>query len=130
MRFSVLYQVAADFVIFLHLAFIVFVLAGGLLVFKWRWVVWLHIPAALWGSMIVIVGWICPLTPIENMLRQAGGLKAYSNSFIEQYLIPVIYPQGLSREIFIVMGMVVIAINVIIYTILFIKRKKKADTKS
>lgn len=125
-----LYQIAADFVIFLHSAFIVFVLAGGLLVFKWRWVIWLHVPAALWGSMIVIVGWICPLTPIENMLRQAGGLEAYSNSFIEQYLIPVIYPQGLSREIFIAMGMVVIVINVIIYTILFVKRKKKAATKS
>lgn len=116
------YQIAADFIVFLHFIFIVFVVAGGLLVFKWRWLIWLHIPAALWGSMIAIIGWVCPLTPIENRLRQAGGYEVYSSSFIEQYLIPVIYPSGLNRGMFIAMGVTVILINVIVYTILFIKR--------
>ncbi|MCK5002875.1 MAG: DUF2784 domain-containing protein [Gammaproteobacteria bacterium] len=125
-----LYQIAVDLIVLLHLAFIVFALAGGLLIFKWRWLIWLHIPAALWASVMVIMRWICPLTPIENKLRQAAGLEAYSNSFIEQYLIPVIYPQGLNRETFIAMGVVVIVINVVVYTILFIKRKRQADTKS
>lgn len=125
-----LYQIAADIVVFLHFAFIVFVLFGGLLVFRWRRIIWLHIPALIWGSMIVIVGWICPLTPIENRLRQAGGTEIYSDSFIEQYLVPVIYPQDLNRETFIAMGVVVIVINVIVYTILIINRKRKADTKS
>lgn len=119
-----LYQIAADFVVLLHFTFIVFVLAGGLLVFKWRWMIWLHIPAALWGSIIVIARWICPLTPIENRLRQAGGAETYSSSFIEQYLVPIIYPSGLNREVFIAMGIVVIVINVIVYTILFNKRKR------
>lgn len=125
-----LYQIAADFVIFLHFAFIAFVLAGGLLVYKWRWIIWFHIPAALWGSMVVIARWICPLTPIENMFRQASGVEAYSSSFIEHYLVPVIYPTGLNHKIFIVMGIVVIVINVTVYVILFIKRKKEASTKT
>ena len=119
-----LYKIAADLVILFHFAFIVFVLVGGLLVFKWRWIIWLHIPAAIWGSMIIIIGWICPLTPIENWLRQAGAQEQYSSSFLEQYLIPVIYPLGLNHERFIAMGLVVIVINVFVYTILFINQKK------
>lgn len=118
-----LYQLAADFILLLHLAFIVFVLFGGLLVFKWRWLIWLHIPAAIWGALIVITGWICPLTPVENRLRQAAGGEAYSTSFIEHYLLPVIYPLNLNREIFIAMGIAVILINAVVYTVLYIKHK-------
>jgi len=117
-----LYQIAADFVVLLHFAFIVFVLAGGLLVFKWRWLIWLHIPAVIWGALIVMVGWICPLTPIENMLRHTAGGEVYSSSFIEHYLIPLIYPSTLNRELFIAMGIFVIVINVAVYTVLFVKR--------
>lgn len=119
-----LYQIAADFIVLIHFSFIVFVLIGGFLVFKWRWLIWLHIPAAIWGALIVMVGWICPLTPIENMLRQTAGNEAYSSGFIERYLVPVIYPSGLNREMFIAMGVVVIVINVILYTILFLKCKR------
>jgi len=120
-----LYQIAADFVVLLHFAFIVFVLAGGLLVFKWRWLIWLHIPAVIWGALIVMVGWICPLTPIENMLRQTDGGEVYSSSFIEHYLIPLIYPSTLNRELFIAMGIFVIVINVAVYTVLFVKRNNE-----
>lgn len=119
-----LYRIAADIVILLHFAFIVFALAGGLLAFKWRWIMWLHIPAAIWAAVIIMLGWICPLTPLENMLRQAGGVEAYSSGFIEYYLLPVIYPSGLDREMFIVMGIVVIVINAIVYTLLFREHEK------
>ena len=118
-----LYQIAADFIVFLHFTFIVFVVAGGLLVFKWRWLMEFHIVAAIWGALTVMMGWICPLTPVENMLRLAGGGSTYSDSFIERYLMPVIYPSGLSRDMFIAMGVAVIVINIIVYTIFFIKRK-------
>ena len=116
------YYIAADFIVFLHFIFIVFVIAGGVLVFKWRWLIWLHIPAALWAALVEITGWRCPLTPIENMLRQAGGDQVYASSFIEHYLMPVIYPSGLNREMFIALGIGVIVINVIVYTILYVKR--------
>lgn len=119
-----LYQIIADCILLLHFAFIVFVVAGGMLVFKWRWLIWFHIPAAIWGAVVEIMGWICPLTPIENSLRQVGGGAVYSASFIEHYLVPVIYPMDLSREMFIAMGIAVIVINVIVYTFLFRQRKR------
>ena len=121
-----LYQLAADFIVLLHFVFIVFAVAGGVLVFKWRWLGYLHVPAAIWAALIAMVGWICPLTPIENMFRKAGGGEVYSVSFIEHYLMPVIYPSGLSREIFIAMGVVVIVVNVIVYAVLFVKRKNRS----
>jgi hypothetical protein len=121
----VLYQLAADFILLLHFSFIAFVVAGGLLVFKWRRLIWLHIPAVIWGALIVISGWICPLTPVENMLRQAGGAADYSGSFIEYYLVPVIYPSALNRTTFIAMGIGIIVINAVLYTLLFVKAKRK-----
>jgi len=122
----VLYQLAADFILLLHFVFIVFAVSGGVLVFKWRWLGYLHVPAALWAGLIVMVGWICPLTPVENMLRKAGGGEVYSVSFIEHYLMPIIYPSGLSREMFIAMGAAVIIVNLILYSILFVKRKNRS----
>lgn len=124
-----LYQIAADLILFIHFSFIVFVIAGGVLVFKWHWLIWLHIPAVIWGALIVIVGWICPLTPIENMLLKAAGGETYSVSFIERYLVPVIYPSGLNREMFITMGVVIIVVNLIVYTILFVKHKREVEAK-
>jgi hypothetical protein len=119
-----LYQLAADLIVFLHFAFILFVLFGGLLVYKWHWLIWLHIPAAIWGALIEIVGWVCPLTPLENWLYQASGGDIYSGSFIERYLTPIIYPSGLNKEMFIMMGVIVIVVNVIVYTILIVKTRK------
>ena len=119
-----LYQIVADFIVLLHFSFIVFVIVGGFLVFKWHWLIWVHIPSVIWAFLITIVGWICPLTPIENMLRQAGGGEVYSSSFIQFYLMPLIYPSAWNRGIFIAMGMSVIVINVIVYTLLFVRRNK------
>ena len=105
----------ADLVVLVHFGFIVFVVLGGLLAFRWKWLPWLHIPAMAWGGFIELSGRICPLTPLENALRRAGGLKEYSQSFIEQYIIPLVYPVGLTRELQIVMGLVLIGLNILIY---------------
>lgn len=124
-----LYQLAADFIVLIHIAFIVFVLAGGLLVFKWRWVIWLHIPAAIWGALIEIVGWVCPLTPIENMLRQASTSEVYTSSFLDRYLAPLIYPAGFTDEMATATGIAVIVINVLVYSIFLIRRKSDIDAR-
>ena len=103
----------ADLVVLAHLGFIVFVVLGGLLAFRWKWLPWLHIPAMAWGGFIELSGGICPLTPLENTLRRAAGLREYSQSFIEQYIVPLVYPVGLTRELQIVMGLVLIGLNIL-----------------
>lgn len=124
--------IAADLVVLLHFAFIVFVVAGGLLALKWRWLPWFHVPAAIWGAVIEFSGWVCPLTPIENMLRVAGGGGVYVNSFIAHYIVPVIYPSGLKRSTQVVLGFIVVAINAVVYGAIFLQRQRKmgADAKS
>ena len=106
---------AADLLVILHLAFILFVMLGGLLLFRWPWVAWLHLPAVAWGALIELIGWICPLTPLEQRFRQAAGEAGYSGGFIEQYLLPLIYPDNLTREIQLALGMLVIIFNAVIY---------------
>lgn len=109
------YLLAANIIVILHLLFVVFVVLGGLLVFKWRWVVFLHIPAAVWGTLIEFQGWVCPLTPLEQKLRQAGGETGYAGGFIEHYIGPILYPAGLSSEMRIALGILLILINMVIY---------------
>jgi hypothetical protein len=106
---------AADLLVLCHLGFIIFVIIGGFLVVKWRWVFFLHLPAAVWGALIEFQGWVCPLTPLEHRLRQAAGEKGYSDGFIEYYLLPVIYPQALTADIQMALGGFVILINLIAY---------------
>jgi hypothetical protein len=118
-------QIAADFIVFLHFLFILFVVFGGLLLFKWKWAAWLHVPAAVWGALIEFVGWVCPLTPLENKLRLAGGDEPYSVSFIEQYIAPLVYPSGLTRDIQVELGIGVVVINVVIYAVFFLKRSRQ-----
>jgi len=110
-----LYGVLADLVVTLHLAFVVFVLFGGLLVLQWRRVRWLHLPAVAWGAAVEFGGWICPLTPLEIWLRMQGGENGYRSDFIEHYVLSLLYPAGLTREVQIVLGAVVLAINLAIY---------------
>ena len=106
----------ADLVLIIHFLFIVFVIFGGLLVLKWRKVIYIHIPCAIWGGMIEFSGWICPLTYLENYFQKIGNADQYGGSFIEQYLLPVIYPPGLTAEVQIMLGIMVIVINLVIYT--------------
>ena len=110
-----LYSISADLLVILHLLFIIFVLLGGLLVARWHWLVLLHIPAAVWGALIEYQGWICPLTPMENQLRHAAGEEGYSGGFVEHYILPIIYPDYLTRDIQIGMGTVVIVFNLLVY---------------
>ncbi len=115
------YRLMADIVVLLHFTFILFVLMGGILSIWWRKVVWIHIPAAGWGVLIEFAGWICPLTPLENRLRAKGGEAGYPGGFVEKYILPVIYPTELTREIQIILGILVITVNLVIYWKVFFK---------
>ncbi len=109
------YRFLADLVLVAHFAFVVFAVVGALLVLRWRWVVWLHLPAVVWAALIEFAGWICPLTPLENWLRELGGSAGYESGFVEHYILPVLYPGGLTREVQIVLGLLVLAVNIGIY---------------
>lgn len=99
----------------IHFGFVIYVLCGGLLILKWKWSVLLHFPAVLWGALLEFRGWICPLTPLEQWLRVAAGREGYSGGFIEHYLLPILYPEGLTHEIQILLGTVVVVVNGAIY---------------
>jgi len=105
----------ADILVGLHFLFIVFVVVGGFLTWRWPRIAWIHVPVALWGALIELTGWICPLTPLENHLRRAAGEAGYAGGFIEHYLIPVVYPGGLTRGTQLMLGIAVVVINVVAY---------------
>ncbi len=110
-------RLAADAAL-LHLTFIAFALFGSLLAFRWRWIPFVQLPAAIWGIFVELTGRLCPLTYLENHFRALAGQDGYSESFVEHYLIPVIYPSGLTRDIQFVLAVVVLAVNVAIYSAL------------
>jgi len=109
------YFALADAILILHLAFILFVVLGGFLVLWRRWLIRLHLPVVVWGVLIEFAGWICPLTPLENWLRMQGGDRGFSGGFINHYLVSLIYPEGLTRELQWLLGALVLAINAGIY---------------
>ena len=119
----------ADLVVGLHFLFVVFVVIGGLLVLRWRWMMWLHLPAAVWGALIEFRGWICPLTPLEKSLRARAGDAGYEGGFIDHYLLPVLYPGTLTREIQVMLGVLVIVANFAIYW-LVMRRKRLHSGRS
>jgi hypothetical protein len=108
-------RLAANAIVLLHLAFLVFVVLGGFIALRWRWVAWAHIPAVLWGAAVEFGGWICPLTPLENFLRQRGGETAYEGTFITHYVLPVLYPAGLTRRWQVILGASALGANLILY---------------
>jgi hypothetical protein len=108
-------RIAADALVVFHLAFIVFVVVGGFFAWRWRWMPWLHVPVALWGATVELTGWLCPLTPWEVALRRQAGQAGYEGSFVEQYILPIVYPGALTPQIQIGLGIAVIAINVVAY---------------
>lgn len=120
-----MYRVLADGVVLVHLLFVVFVVAGAWLALVWRWIPWVHLPAAAWGAFIEFSGRVCPLTPLENQLRQAAGLEQYAGSFVERYVLPVLYPADLTRDVQIVLGALVVVVNVAAYG--YILRKHLRD---
>ena len=116
-------RLAADAVLFAHFLFVVFVVAGGLLVLRWPRLAWLHLPAAAWGVLIEFAGWLCPLTTLENRLRTAAGDAGYGGGFVEHYLLPVVYPAGLTRTDQFVLGGILLAVNGAIYGWLLWRRR-------
>lgn len=120
-----LYVVLADMTVLVHTLFVLFVVFGGLAVLRWRWVVWLHLPAAIWGGVIELIGWVCPLTYLENYLRRMGGESGYRVTFIERYLEPVLYPRGMTQHSHIILGVSAIIVNFLIYFQLWRLSKKR-----
>ncbi len=108
-------SVLADSVVLLHMCFVVFVVAGGLLALRWRRMAWVHVPCAVWGAWIEFAGWICPLTPLEIWLRRRAGEAGFETGFIEHYVLPVLYPSELTRSTQLVLGTVVVVLNVVLY---------------
>ncbi|HHW63928.1 MAG TPA: DUF2784 domain-containing protein [Rhodocyclaceae bacterium] len=110
-----IHRLAADAVLLLHLGFILFVLLGGVLAVRWRRVPLLHLPAAAWGVYIELSGGLCPLTPLENRLRIAAGEAGYAGGFVEHYLLPLIYPAGLTQDVQYVLAAIVVGVNALAY---------------
>ena len=117
-------QLAADLLVILHLLFILFAVFGGWLAVKWRWLLFLHLPAAAWAALIEFQGWICPLTPLEQRLRQTAGQSSYHEGFVEHYVVPIIYPAGLTRDMQMIFGVLVIAANLAAYGFVLIRRRR------
>jgi hypothetical protein len=122
-----LQRLLADAVVLFHLLFVAFAVAGGLLVFWRRWIVLLHLPALGWAAFVEFTGRICPLTPLENRLRAAGGEAGYEGGFIDHYLLPLLYPADLTRELQWTLGAGLVAFNVVVYVLafLFSRREKR-----
>lgn len=118
------YAIAADLLLVFHFGFVCFVVAGGLLVLKWRWLMLLHLPAVLWAVLIEFQGWVCPLTPWEQQLRLAAGQGGYHGSFIEHYLLPVLYPPGLEQQTQLLLGSAVLVINAVVYGWIILRSRK------
>lgn len=118
----------ANIIVLLHFAFILFVSVGGLLVLRWPWLAWLHLPCVAWGVLIEVSGGICPLTPLELRYRHAAGDPGYSGDFIDRYLLPVIYPSGLTRSLQIGLGLALLLFNLIVYVTVW-RRQRKAPAR-
>lgn len=117
------FRFAADAVLLLHLAFILFALLGACMSVHWRWLPLFHLPAAAWGFFVELTGRTCPLTYLENHLRIRAGLSGYTESFMEHYLLAIIYPEGLTRNIQILLAGVVIVVNTVIYGWLYARAR-------
>ena len=105
----------AQMVMLLHLGFVLFVALGWLLVLRWPRVAWIHLPAVVWGILVEAAGWICPLTPLENALRRRAGQTAYSGDFLDRYVVPLLYPEDLTRGMQIGLALVVVVVNGLAY---------------
>ena len=108
-------KILADLVVVLHFLFIVFAMIGGVLALRWRWIPWLHLPCVAWGAAVELTGRVCPLTPLENALRAAGGAAGYTGGFIEHYLLAAIYPAGLTRDMQLLLAGVLLGLNATVY---------------
>lgn len=114
-----IFRLLADLAVFAHFAFVIFVVVGGILVLRWHKLAWLHLPAAIWGALIELMNWVCPLTTWENLFRLRAGLHGYSEGFIAHHIYGLIYPPGLTRGVQLAIAAFVLAVNIAIYAIVF-----------
>lgn len=121
-----LYRILADLVVLVHFAFVLFVVLGGLLVLRWPKWMWVHLPAAAWGVLIEVFGWICPLTPLEVDLRRKAGSTGYEGGFVEHYILPVLYPAELTREVQWMLAGLVVVVNLVVYGVWLVRRGSRA----
>ncbi|MBU8910558.1 MAG: DUF2784 domain-containing protein [Desulfobacterales bacterium] len=121
--------ILANSILMMHFAFILFVVFGGLLVFYRKWISWLHIPAIFWAALIEFSGWICPLTHLENNFRTLAGQSGYNYGFIQHYLLKVIYPDGLTRPVQIILGFGVLILNLLVYAVFFKNHVSKKNCR-
>jgi hypothetical protein len=122
-----MYRLLADLTLVLHLLFVVFVVFGGLLVLRRPRLAVVHLPSALWAAAVQFAAWICPLTPLENYFREKSGAAGYRTGFIEHYLLPLIYPGELTREMQIFLGVAVLAVNGLLYGLLLYRFRGKGS---
>jgi hypothetical protein len=125
-----IYRLAADIVVLVHFGFILFVVGGGLLVLRWPKTAFVHVPCAVWGVVIILGGWICPLTPLEQHLRALAGSSGYSGGFIDHYVMLLIYPPGLTRTVQAVLGIIVLLANLCLYGWVFKQRAQKRKERT
>ena len=121
------YRLLADAIVVFHAAFVVFVVVGGWLVVRWPRVALIHIPAAIWGALIEVAGWVCPLTPLENYLRGRAGEMGYAGGFVEHYVLRALYPEGLTPTIQWGLGLFVIVVNAAAYGYVLRSRRRLAS---
>lgn len=124
------YGLLADAVVVLHAGFVGFAGLGGLASLRWRRLAWLHVPAVLWAAAVELGGWVCPLTPLELWLRGRAGARGEPSGFLEHYLAPLLYPQGLTREIQVGLGLLVLAGNAALYAWLLWRRRQELDRRA
>jgi hypothetical protein len=121
---GMVFALLADLTVFVHALFVVFVVTGGFLALRWRHAPWLHLPLAAWGAWVELGNRVCPLTPLENHFRARAGEHGYEGGFLEHYLLGILYPEGLTREIQLVLGGGVIALNLAVY--LWVLRRRRS----
>ncbi len=121
------YRFLAELVLLIHFSFILFVVFGGFAVLKWKRIIYYHIPAALWGIVIEITGWVCPLTPLEIELRVRAGSGFYTGGFIDRYLTPIVYPPGFTRQLQYYLAAGLIIINAAAYFLVWKKLRKSQN---
>ena len=119
-----MHELAADIILIIHFLFILFVIFGALLFFVVKKIVFIHIPAIIWGSYIELTNSICPLTYLENWFLHKANLTTYSEGFIQNYLVPIVYPVSLTKDLQIYLGIALIVINIVFYAFIFNKLKK------
>ncbi|MDO8947029.1 MAG: DUF2784 domain-containing protein [Desulfocapsaceae bacterium] len=119
-----IYRIAADAILLFHLSFTLFTVMGGLLVLRRPSLLCVHLAAVFWGVVIEWADWVCPLTPLEKLFRERGGEAGYAGGFIEHYVVLLLYPENLTIELRYLLGMALVAANLIIYGYVFLARRR------